>query len=734
MMLACAIAAWGAPAITPELKEQLRDLYAPARVDFASLAPDGRHVAFAVREERGLELRIFNTTNASRKVAIRPDGEAITGIFFLGWADGERLVIMTGKQVAVVNPTNGRVRRLADPAVFAPAVKTWRSTPRVRVIGLSAGPAPALLAEVEATHDESTSLELHRLDLATGAHARVFAEEILRPGGSLLTDRDGKVRLVFSGGENPQRFAHYAEPERKRDRDLDELLANREQFAFSVRPENYLGERTIPLGFGTDPNLLYYASNLGRDAYGLRAVNLTTGQPTGWLAEEAGVDLVDLNAPWVGSPLVFDRTTGALAGARFVGATTVTRWFDPALAALQAEVDKDFPGREVKLVDWDNARARGLVLVSSPGDPGRYFVHDRPSGHNTEYARNAPDLDPELANAAEPFAIATGSAPVQGWLTWPRTPRTDPPPVVVWFHDGPLRRGQSGGGRNAAALATLGFAVIEINYAGASGEGRARRDALRGGYDTVPVAEAEVALDWLVARRPFARGKVAVVGEGYGGYLAMRAVQLRPDLFQAAVAINAPTDLADFWQTNAPDPTKASLAARPSGERLGIDATEEEVVAAGYDWQNRALAAMTGAPEDFHREFIRWYVEQGRPLAEVAVTPQADRLVRPLFLLSDPENIRAPWASMTALRKALGRYGRSAKLLELSPGLTRAELIQEVAGFLEDNLAAPPARKRTGQVPIRPAEPGLGAGAVAQLPDNANPGRSASSSLVPTTR
>ena len=36
----------------------------------------------------------------------------------------------------------------------------------------------------------------------------------------------------------------------------------------------------------------------------------------------------------------------------------------------------------------------------------------------------------------------------------------------------------------------------------------------------------------------------AALGNGFGGYLALRAVQLDPEVFRCAVAINTPADLA----------------------------------------------------------------------------------------------------------------------------------------------------------------------------------------------
>lgn len=680
----------GAPTVTEAQRDQLRALYAPPRVEFATLAPDGRYVAFAVRQERGLELLIFDTESPHRKVTVRPDVTRTPGIHFLGWADSSRLIVATGAQIAVVDPGNGRIRKLVDAGILGRAVKSRQQLPVVRIIGLTRGPAPQLLIEASITIDDTTTLELHHVDVATGAYVRTFREEMPKAGGSLIPDQEGRVRLVFARGVIPQCFSYYAVTSGAKGRDLDQVLADRNTFAFGVRLENYLGERTIPLGFGSDPNLLYFASNLGRDTYGLRAANLETMQCTPLLAEMPDVDLVDLNSPWIEPPLVFDRRDGSLAGVRFGGLIPTTRWLDAGIAVRQAEVERDFPGRNVTVLEWDDARERTLVLVASAGDPGRYFVRDHRSGLSTEYLRNAPDLDPELRNVAEPFSfpVATGGR-LSGWITWPLAPLQHLPPLVVWLHDGPLRRGPSGGGRDAQALATLGFAVMELNYAGAAGEGQARRVALRGGYDTVPVAEVEAALDWLAMRHPFARDRVAAVGEGFGSYLALRAVQLRPETFRAAVAINTVTDLADFWQTNEPARQGAVAMPVPRRDVLAELETGEAPDTAPVDPWDEMPAALAEDSQDFDHEFIRWFLKGGRPLAEVAVTPQAGRLVRPVFLLPQADNPRSPLTSTTALRRALRRLQRPPQYLELTPATTRAKLIQQIAAFLAPNLDGP---------------------------------------------
>jgi pimeloyl-ACP methyl ester carboxylesterase len=683
--------AMGALQATEAQRDQLRAIYTPPRVEFAALAPDGRHVAFAVQVDRGYELRVFDTDNPGGGVVARPDAKLTRQVLFLGWAAADRVVVVTDTQVSLVDARTGRSRRLVAAAALRQAVKAGRSPLVTRVIGLTDAPSPQLLMEFSIESDDSTTVHLVRVDLASGKHERAFTEE-MPGGGSLIADRQGRARVTFARGTIPQRFTYYAPTSGAKGRDLDEVLTDRNAFEFSVRLENYLGRRTIPLGFGADPNLFYFASNLDRDTYSLRAVNLQTMQCTPPLAEMPGVDLVDLNSPWIEPPLVFDRRDGSLAGVRFGGALPATRWLDAGIANLQADAERDFPGRIITVLEWDEARERTLLLVSAPGDPGRYFVRDHRSGLNTEYLRNVPDLDPELRNAAEPisFPAATGGH-ITGWVTWPLAPRRDPPALVVWLRDGPLRRGPSGGGRDAQALATLGFAVLELNYAGGAGEGQARRMALRNGYDAVPVAEAAAAVDWLATRHALARDRVAVVGEGFGSYLALRAVQLQPATFRAAVAINTVTDLADFWQTKERDrPGAVALPAPRREVQVESEPDPESVAAATIGaWGEEPSAAPAQGPRDFDREFIRWFLKGGRPLAEVAVTPQADRLVRPVFLLPQEDNPRSPLASTRALRRALQRLQRPPQYLELTATTTRAKLIEQIAAFLASNLDDP---------------------------------------------
>jgi pimeloyl-ACP methyl ester carboxylesterase len=301
---------------------------------------------------------------------------------------------------------------------------------------------------------------------------------------------------------------------------------------------------------------------------------------------------------------------------------------------------------------------------------------------------------------------------------------------VVWFHDGPWQRVPPGFQRDAQALAAMGFMVAQINYRGSTGFGRRQREAISEGFDRIPVDDALAAIEWLGARHGFDRKRVAVGGEGFGGYLALRAVQLHPDAFRCAVAINAPFDLAQLQgseqetrnhRQQAEQAARAATAqgiARLEGTPITSTALDEMNSAGGDGGDGGAGAAATAAdgetaslkaasdaaerafgrfvderppPVDFARELARaFFGPAGR--GAIAVTSQVERLTKPVFFLHDPRNALVPIAAVQELRTALERRKRSPAYLEISPqfaggvAAARAPVFRKIGEFLNTNL------------------------------------------------
>ena len=119
----------------------------------------------------------------------------------------------------------------------------------------------------------------------------------------------------------------------------------------------------------------------------------------------------------------------------------------------------------------------------------------------------------------------------------PNLKRDGSNPAIVHIHGGPAWQSVNRWNRNIAYLVTRGYIVIEPNYRGSTGFGRAFEEANRmdlGGGDLLDVVQA---VEFLKGTGYVDPQKIVVMGASYGGYLTMMAVTKHPDLWAGGVAI-----------------------------------------------------------------------------------------------------------------------------------------------------------------------------------------------------
>ena len=372
-------------------------------------------------------------------------------------------------------------------------------------------------------------------------------------------DQQGRLRLALE--QRGRRFRYlYRASESGKWIPLDSVVKTGSPLGFAVEPGSLLTPRSIPLGFDVGGEILFIATNIGRDTFGLRALSLRTGELQPLEADHPRYDLIEPTALVSGDAIRLDPHTGALAGIRLAGGGRQVRWLDPGMTQLQAQLAKQLAPRQVELREWTAARTRFLIDTSSPGDPGGFQVADVTTGKLVRCGERAPWLTAEQRNDTRAFDFdAPDGRRLVGYLTRPRAPRLNPPPVLVYLHDGPWFSDGPQFNRGTQALAALGFAVLQLNHRGSSGLGRAHLEAIGDGLDRAVLADIQAVLE---------RGKagnlgintrmVAAFGNGIGGYLAVRMAQLAPETFRCAVAINAPGDL-DAWRAH-PESISSFLA------------------------------------------------------------------------------------------------------------------------------------------------------------------------------
>jgi dipeptidyl aminopeptidase/acylaminoacyl peptidase len=119
-------------------------------------------------------------------------------------------------------------------------------------------------------------------------------------------------------------------------------------------------------------------------------------------------------------------------------------------------------------------------------------------------------------------------------------------PLVVMPHGGPEQRDAVEFDPLAQALAAQGWLVLQPNFRGSGGYGKAFAEAGHRQWARRMQDDVTDATTDLVARGIADPRRIAIYGASYGGYAALMGAIVTPDLYRAAVSVAGVSDLADM--------------------------------------------------------------------------------------------------------------------------------------------------------------------------------------------
>jgi dipeptidyl aminopeptidase/acylaminoacyl peptidase len=246
------------------------------------------------------------------------------------------------------------------------------------------------------------------------------------------------------------------------------------------------------------------------------------------------------------------RTYAMLADGRIAvvhGAGTKTLGvLDPSTGSL---TDLDLPFSEWTasvVADGDRVGA----VAASPTEPATVVRIDTGTGR-VERLRAALDRVPDPAYLPRPTSEAL-KAPdgheVHAHVYPPRHPDAQAPegeaaPYVVFVHGGPTANSGAILSLGTAYFTSRGIGVVDVNYGGSSGYGRAYRERLRLAWGIVDVEDCIAAAQSLVDRGDADPRRIAIRGGSAGGWTTLAAVT-SSDFFAAGTSYFGVAELLRF--------------------------------------------------------------------------------------------------------------------------------------------------------------------------------------------
>ncbi|MFD0686562.1 S9 family peptidase [Actinomadura fibrosa] len=239
---------------------------------------------------------------------------------------------------------------------------------------------------------------------------------------------------------------------------------------------------------------------------------------------------------------------------------------DGRLAVLHGEGDLrlgiydpetlDLIDLEVPYEHWQpQLSADGTTIVGIAGGPDippSVVRVDTTTGRVEGLRRELPEL-PDVAYLSKPRAERLEGPfgrPVHAYVFPPTNPEAvapegELPPYVVFVHGGPTGRVSKVLDLERAYFTSRGIGVIDVNYGGSTGYGRAYRERLRRQWGVVDVEDAVAAAQALVEGGIADPARLAIRGGSAGGWTTLAAVT-QTDVFKAATSYYGISDLQSF--------------------------------------------------------------------------------------------------------------------------------------------------------------------------------------------
>jgi dipeptidyl aminopeptidase/acylaminoacyl peptidase len=508
-----------APALTVE-RISAEDFGALPFLSNPKLSPSGHRVAAKSFVKGTLKLSILALAPGAASSSI-PIPEK-RDLLWYRWAGDDRLLLSIGKTDLVMGEEIYVTRLVAVDLKNSQA--NFIGKKGSGIVGddvIYQDPdGKSLLLSLQATIYEYPSV--YRVDLETAKLTR-----IVRPKENVwdwFADNRGTVRVGI-GREGKNQWVWYRKDQ---DADFEKILKRKR-----TEDEENGDIDTFYLVFGSDKG--YVVANKRTGRFGLYHYDFSTdsiGEP---IFEHPKVDLESVSL----------ADDGALRAVHYVDDRSRVEWFDAEMKTIQEEIDKAMPGRMNRVVSHSADKSRMLVWTGSASDPGRYYLFGAADGVMKLLAKPYERVN---TKALAPVKSVTYSArdglELPAYLTLPLGREAKNLPLIIMPHGGPFARDEWAYDTWTQFLANRGYAVLQPNFRGSTGYGKAFVEKGDGQMGRGMQDDLDDGVKWLVDQGKVDPKRVCIMGASYGGYAAMWAAVRNPDVYQCAISFAGISDVA----------------------------------------------------------------------------------------------------------------------------------------------------------------------------------------------
>lgn len=518
----------------------------PEQTDFR-LSPDGHYLSWLAPWQGRMNLHVRSLDSVMEP--LRLTAETATGLGRYFWANNHKIVYLhdpSGKEeyrLYTVDLMTLQVRDLTPfEGVSVEIIDVLQAFPDEMIISMN--------------RNNPRLFEPYRLHLETG-ELRMLAENrnVREPFTWWVADHEGKLRVAFSVTDGIRTNVLYRATE---DEPFRKVLTTD------------WTEYMEPRFFDFDNATVYASSNLGRDKAAIVRYDLENNREVEVIFEHPEVDVYDMG---------YSRNRRKLTWVGYAHDKWQMVWLDSAAARFMQRVERELgPDVEVKVSSIDDYENRFVLRTYSDRHLGSWYLFDYSTDKLTKLADVNEQINPDEMAEMRPIQFnARDGMPLHGYLTLPPGRQAKNLPVVVNPHGGPRTRNYWGFNSEVQLLANRGYAVLQVNYRGSTGYGRAFANAGFGQWGGGIQNDLTDGVDWLIEQGIADPDRIGIYGFSFGGYCALAGLSLTPDRYACGASYGGLTDLFAYVDSLPPiwQPYRAmimTMVGDPARDSLRMDA------------------------------------------------------------------------------------------------------------------------------------------------------------------
>ena len=289
---------------------------------------------------------------------------------------------------------------------------------------------------------------------------------------------------------------------------------------------------------------VYALSSKGRDKTAVVKMNIRTGEELELLYEHPEVDI---------SYMSYSKKRKVPTTISYVTWKREHQFVDEIVEQLYQRLEHKLGDYEVVITSTSKDEDKFMVRTYSNRSLGAYYFYDKATDKLQKITDVSDWLKEEQLCEMKPVQYQSRDGlTINAYLTLPKGVEAKNLPVVINPHGGSWARDTWTFNPEVQFLANRGYAVLQMNFRGSTGYGRAFWEASFKEWGLAMQDDVTDGVNWLIEQGIADKDKVAIYGGSYGGYCTLAGITFTPDVYACAIDYVGVSNLFTFMETIPP--------------------------------------------------------------------------------------------------------------------------------------------------------------------------------------